>query len=294
MSKAFWISMFMSGGAVYDPDAMAYMVALGIPNNEDAIYPNTPQEVTGRQIWNAVNAAVLGAKSQGIYGIGWTDANLATALIEGYYPAIGGTAARHALNIADLSNNLIFSGSWVHDALGFTGNGTNAFARTGIIPDGNPRIGGDNMVMGIYSRTNQAPNNCNPCRSYMGTRAPGTDRATVWYARSNQFNVILNNNGGTINPTGITTIQGFNAVKRAGGTYTNYVEGFPIGTNTENSLQPSLTEIYLGALNQGGSAFEYVNINWIGGLIANTMTDAQMLAFRNLINALNGTLNRLP
>lgn len=294
MSKAFWIPVFMSGGAVYDPDALAYLTALGIPNDATVLYPSTPQEITGGAIWNAVNAAVLGAKSQGIYGIGWTDANLATSLIEAYYPAIGGTAPRHALNIADLSNNLIFSGSWVHDALGFTGNGTNTFARTGIIPNGNPRIGGDNMVMGIYSRTDQAPNNCTPCRSYMGSRAPGTNQATVWYSRSSQFNVIVNNNGGLSNNTGITTIKGFNTVKRQGSTYTNYVEGVAIGTNTESSLQPSQTEIYLGALNQGNVAFEYVDINWIGGLIANTLTDPQMLAFRNLINALNGTLNRLP
>jgi hypothetical protein len=278
----------------FDPDAIEYMLALDIPNDGTVLYEATDQEITGSEIWSAINSFVVGAKSQGIYGIGWQDAHLATSLIEGYYPVIGGDATRHSINIADTTNNLVFLGSWVHNQFGFTGNGTNTYARTGIIPSGNPRIGGDNMVLGIYSRTDQAPNNCNPCRTYMGSRGSGFGQATTWYARSNQFNVILNNNGGTVNPTSMSTIKGFNTVRRIGNTYTNYVEGVSVSTNTENSLQPSTTEIYLGALNQTGSAFEYVNINWIGGLIANTMTDTQMLEFRNLVNTLNGVLNRLP
>ena len=50
-----------------DPDVIAYMTATGIPNDGTVYFAGTRGQLTGAQIWNQVNIAITGLKSDGVW-----------------------------------------------------------------------------------------------------------------------------------------------------------------------------------------------------------------------------------
>lgn len=50
-----------------DPDVIAYLTATGIPNDGTKYYAGTYFEITGREIWCAVDEAIIGIKSDGVW-----------------------------------------------------------------------------------------------------------------------------------------------------------------------------------------------------------------------------------
>ena len=108
---AFWQTSEVS--PVYDPDAQAFITAVGLTDNTQK---------------SAINQLVLDFKTAGTWG-----------LMLGIYPFIGGSAVTHKWNLrdprdTDASYRLTFSGGWTHSSTGAFSNGTNAYANTFINP----------------------------------------------------------------------------------------------------------------------------------------------------------------
>jgi len=107
-----------------DADTIAFMDAVGIADDSTVYYTGTPQEITGSEMWDAIDTAVLDLKSNGF----WDD-------IPFFYPFVGGTAARHKWNLKDprdldVAYRGLFFGGYTQDGTGITGNGTNAYMNT--------------------------------------------------------------------------------------------------------------------------------------------------------------------
>lgn len=116
------------GGGGFDADATAFMTSTGIPNNSTVYYSGTPQEITGSGFWSAINNLVVDLKDASL----WSD-------LQAFYPFIGGTATTHKWNLknptdSDAAFRITWSGGINHDRLGATGNGTNGFGNTHIVP----------------------------------------------------------------------------------------------------------------------------------------------------------------
>lgn len=131
------------------PLTTAYLTAISIPNNGTIYYPGTAQEITGAQIWSAVNAF-----EQSGYTHGWL------AIKKAIYLFIGGTASTHSVNFLNpalVSGDPLFInwfGGMTHSKTGIVGNAINGYGsfnkRPGDIFTAN------HYQAGIYVRTNVA------------------------------------------------------------------------------------------------------------------------------------------
>jgi len=122
------------GGGGNDPDAQAYIDALGA-----AGYTVSGAEET------AINTFVLALKADGIW-----------AKSHAIYPFIGGTAATHKFNLKDPRDldaafRLTFFGGWTHSATGALPNGTNAYGNTHYNPSVDMTL--HDGSLSYYSRT---------------------------------------------------------------------------------------------------------------------------------------------
>ena len=132
--------------STFDPDAQAYLEAVGIPNDSTIFYVSTPQEITGAEIWTAVNNYFLGIKADGIY-----------TKKKAIYLFIGGTASAHKYNAKDPRDldaafRLVFGGGLVHSSTGVLPDGTTGQANTFLNPL--THLPANSMALSFYSRTN--------------------------------------------------------------------------------------------------------------------------------------------
>lgn len=102
-----------STGGGYDPDAQAFITAIGTLT--------TPQQ-------DAVNDLVVAMKAAGVWSKGIV-----------YYPMVGGTATAHKWNLfnpldTDAAFRGTFGGGWTHNANGAQGNGINGYLQTHVFP----------------------------------------------------------------------------------------------------------------------------------------------------------------
>lgn len=124
------------GGVSFDADALAFISAAGITDP-------TQQ--------SAVNQLVVDLKAASI----WTK-------MKAVYPFVGGTASTHKWNLKDPRDlnaafRLVFNGGMTHSSNGITGNGTNAYADTNLIPLNT--LSQDSTHFSVYSRTNSTGGN---------------------------------------------------------------------------------------------------------------------------------------
>lgn len=107
---------------VYDTDALAFLTATGISDNASIYYPTTAYQITGHNIWLAINQWYVDMKAAGLYN-----------LVAVRYHFVGGTATSHSYNgINPAVNALTYVGSPAHGPRGMSTSG--AYARTGLIP----------------------------------------------------------------------------------------------------------------------------------------------------------------
>lgn len=102
-----------SSGASFDADALSFITAASITDNTQK---------------TAINTLVTDLKTYNI----WTK-------MKAIYPFVGGTATSHKFNLKDprdldASYRLVFNGGGTHDANGYKGNGTTAYANTFLNP----------------------------------------------------------------------------------------------------------------------------------------------------------------
>jgi hypothetical protein len=122
--------------SAYDADALAFMTAAGITD--------TTQK-------DAINTLVLDLKAASIW-----------ALLDVFYPFVGGTATTHKYNLmnpldTDAAFRAIFNGGITHSSTGMLPNGTTGYVDTNYNPYTIYGPGGsNNQAMGWYCRTNSS------------------------------------------------------------------------------------------------------------------------------------------
>jgi len=139
-----------SSAPVFQAETIAYMNALGIAADGTIYYPSTTYERTGLQLWSYVNTFVIVIKA-----IGW-------AKFRAIWLRIGGTAARHSINLinpmnTDAAHRLTYFGGLTHSATGELPNGTNGYANTHINPFSHLSLNDTHIC--FYSRTANAAAN---------------------------------------------------------------------------------------------------------------------------------------
>lgn len=255
MSKKF--SYYSSFG--YDADALAFFTAASITD--------TTQKT-------AINTLVLGLKSASIW-----------SKIPCIYPFVGGNATSHSFNLKNPATfQLTFFGGWTHSATGALPNGTNAYAKTGFIPDNHfttlPANG-----FGFYTNTNilsgqpialyQSAANC-----FMYMNMDGN----YWLNGSISANV-----GHTITDSrGHSLIQRFSSSDLKA--YANGVQK-AASTYSPNSLSASI-EFYLGALNLTGTPVGFSAHNQETAHFHNDLSVTNIGDLYTLLLNYNTTLSR--
>jgi len=138
--------------AAFEAETTAYLDAITIANDSTIFYAATPQEITGSEIWAAVDAFVAGLKTDGLF-----------SQMKAIYPLIGDTAVTHKYNLLDIADTniagrLTFFGSVVHSKTGIKGNGSNAYANTNLKHSSVFSIGSESF--GTYLRTEITEEGC--------------------------------------------------------------------------------------------------------------------------------------
>ena len=123
LSKLSGARGYLNYGRGIDSDAQAFLTAASITNIVQQ---------------KAVNDLVIALKGYSI----WTK-------MKALYPVVGGTAARHAINLRTPGTyNLSFTAGWTHSSTGMTP--TNAYANTSLVPSS--VLSQNNTHISYYSR----------------------------------------------------------------------------------------------------------------------------------------------
>ena len=234
-------------GVAIDPDAQAFLTAASI---------------TDSTITSAINTLVLNLKGNNL----WTK-------MYAVYPFVGGTATTHKWNLKDPQDTnaayrMTFSGGWVHNANGITGNAINTLGNSHLNAS---TIQGTKGSLGIYSRTNVNANYYD-----MSNLSGGTEQSVISRWSDNKFYV----NSGSATYPNVANLdsRGLFALS-----FNSQVKGYKNGSHviTENKASTGVNNVYYVGGFSGGSisgrnfAFAFISNELNDTQISNLYTDIQ-------------------
>lgn len=202
-----------------DSDAQAFVTAAGITD--------TTQK-------NAVNQLVIDYKTAGV----WTKCIA-------IYPFIGGTSSTHSYNLKNPATfQITWTGSVTHNSNGITGNGTNAYGNTGIIPSTSFTL--NSTHYSIYSRTNNSTTQVDfgggDGTNYLYCNLGNTGSCTIYMNSSSSTSTTIAN-----------TTGGFLFNRSASNAIQVYRNGSSVFTDSlVSSSLPSTYPMYILAQNDEG------------------------------------------
>lgn len=226
--------------------------------------------------------------------------------IHAFYPFLGTTATQHkwnAKNPADTNTafRLVFTGGGTFDYNGYQTNGSNAYANTFLTPSTNMNY----LSIGITltSGTNNIPVTTNTLD--MGceqtTPFPAVELALRRHTSKLDVTAMLGifnttvTNGGYIEEVNVSDIRGCNTVCSIGTTlrklYRNGLLKVTQSTGTITSQLPTIP-IYIGCLNNGGSAFGYSNQRFQLTAIHEGLSDSEVATLHSIINTFESAIGR--
>jgi hypothetical protein len=268
--------------AIWQPETIAYLGAAVIPDDSTIYFTGTAYEITGAEIWTALNTCVVGWKTD--LGLTLFQNNLSTRF-NFIYPRIGGTAATNAINLVDATSGT-FNGGWTHDGSGALPNGTNGYFATGVLTNTYSK---NDLSFGFDSKTD-----ANGLFSDFGAISGANGEVNMYGRFSGNLNTRLSDNG-TNKTIATTTSLGILSMKRDNSAnYKVYQEGSLLTTHTSASSGNPLNSFGLteAAVNNGGSIIQYSprkRTLFFGG---NSLTDTEMTDFTTTWRTLETTLNR--
>lgn len=215
------------------------------------------------------------------------------------YPFVGGTAQAHKLNLKDPRDlpeayGLSFSGGWTHSSTGALPNGTNAWANTFYNPSLDKFVDKSFLFMSCYTRNTQSSAGVE-----MGYRSSGA----AYYLQVNSGGSV--NYGDHYDLTNRTT-TGANGggnyfTNRAigwsiyGTGYYTYVyrNGTYLGYTQTNVPSAELNyNIYLGALNNQGTAQSFSTKELSFAVIGDSLSDADLTKYEAIVQRFQTRLGR--
>jgi hypothetical protein len=234
----------------------------------------TATAITDTTILNALNTFDLGLISNG----------LATKM-KALYPFVGGTATTHKFNFMDARDlnaafRLQLNGGWTHSANGIQGNGVNTYADTYFKCDtnySNFNLGG----FGNYYRTNESGAYADGCSGF----------APFWILPRFIDGTTQFQSGGSVASVSTANSLGFILGSNYSSTSRKLIKnGTVISTNTNTTLGPANTNIFIGA---GGNGGIYPGSkNYAMSVITEGMTDTDQSNLYTLTQALQTSLSR--
>jgi len=205
-----------------------------------------------------------------------------------FYPMLGGNSAGckfNAKNPTDLdaSYRLSFVGGWTFDISGATSNGTNAYANTFLTAS---TLSLNNSHLSIYLGSNNAPGGSG--KNYMGAAQSNyfliaQDGTPNWFYGVNS----TGNSLGSINTQGMI-------IAASSGTTNESL--FRNGTRLTTASVPTRLSVgysvYIGAMNNNGTAQGFYANQYRFATIGNGLTAAQASTLTTIINTFQTTLGR--
>lgn len=259
------------GKRIYDPDALAFILAAGITDNTQKTAINTfVIDLKNNNLWNKFHAL---------------------------YPIIGGNATSHRFNLknplnTDAAFRLSFTGPWTHDSNGFQSNGSSTWANTFLTPSTTMSL--NSSSFGFYNRLVQTTNLGIP----MGTQDV-TFRMQAVINGTNLaggINTVRINSSGSLTacgPYSIPDTSGFYSFSRvASNSLLINRNGVQIANCTVASTTLPTRSIFIGARNETGSPSLFALCNFSLVFIASGFSESETLTFYNIVQQYQTTLER--
>lgn len=200
------------------------------------------------------------------------------------WPLVGGTSTTHQYNMVDVStNNLTFNGAWVHNSDGITGDGTNTFINTNVSLSSLPTSFATG-AMGIYSSTSGQDN------YDMGCFRVGNEQYALITRYNSDIAISLHGSG----DAQASNLDGSGFfVGQASATDTGiYKDGSALATGSFSSQAAPARDVYIGALNENGTAREWTSRTYSLSFIADAFTAAEISTLYTIVQDYQTTLGR--
>jgi len=209
------------------------------------------------------------------------------------YPFVGGTQQTNKYNLIDTGSYLLaFTGSWVYNADGVSGNGTNTYADTSFTPQSSVSNFVTNGSLGIYTRTDTTSSGYD-----MGCEVGTTPVRRVYLiskntANKSSFDISENPISSTADQNG----AGF-FVANISGSGTNNQKIFRNGTSIANQTnvltETVTTPLFIGANNNRNlGANAYVSESFSLASMGKGLTDSEASTYYTLVQNFQTTLGR--
>lgn len=246
-----------------DADACAFITAASITDNTQV---------------SAINQLVTDLKSNNLW-----------SKFYAFYPFVGGTATAHKFNLKDprdldAAYRLTFVGGGTHTSLGYVGNGTTGYAKTGIIP--NNVFTQNNIHLSYYSQTDAA-RGIDDIGVFQTSKAP--IEVYMRYNTTTSLAYVNASVGSFTVSTGrrylVASRQSSSAVS-----VTNNGTTSSISSNSNGNL--ATIEVYIHSQNFNGSPSGYSNRTSSTVTFGQTLTDAEAQTLSAIVNTFNTTLGR--
>jgi hypothetical protein len=260
LDLGFWQNRIASP---YDSDAAAFFSAASINNETQK---------------TAINQLVLGLKSNSLW-----------SKMLALYPFVGGTATTHKFNLKDprdldIAYRLTFNGGWTHSANGALPNGTNAYANTFLDPSVALTI--NNTALGFYSGSSGVGGSA----TSIGTRSVAGNFVSIVVNASNLYYGQVNDTGSQT--TSNTNSFGFFIASRISSTQKIHSIRGTNTTKTETSTAIPAFAIYLGSINNAGTASSFTVHQHRLSFVSTSLSSSDCTALYTLVEAYQLALSR--
>jgi len=247
-------------GASFDSDAKDFITATGITDSTQK---------------TAINQLVLDLKDINVW-----------SKMKAIYPFVGGTATKHSYNFINPSlYQITWFGGITHNASGVTGNGTNGYGNTNLVP--NSVLSQNNTSIGVNISSDYngvgADIGSNESGGFKGLSLQTREANGVYY----QVNADSNSTTTNTSSIGLWTLS-----RLASNSSTLYKNTTSFHSNSATSSGLSSYSIYLLSLNQAnGMRFPSPRTqNFV--FIADGLNITEVSALSGLISTLEITLGR--
>ena len=265
----------------FEPETMAYMSAVGVPNDSTIYYSSTAYEITGSAMWLAVDNLCIALKTAFSLTLG--ESNLSTKF-DAFYPLIGGTSTTVKWNLIDPQDTnsamrLTFSGGWTIGATGIQGNGTNAYAST--YWNTTDKAGATRVAYGGYKQTNGT-------LGIFGSWDLNNNTRLYHFGSSSVFTINGTSNAGNTDLRSASVILNSSNVKM-------FDRDGLIDTYASTTLSLCSIPFYLGARNNNNASINQysdmsISTYWLTGKVE--LTETQAIAINSAVDQFNAELLR--
>lgn len=234
----------------YEPETTRYLNAIGVPNNGTVYFGSTAYEITGAEVWTAVDELVIQIKLVYLLTLGVDNLYTISRFI---FLRFGGDATMNRYNLVTGTADGTYVGGWTHDGSGSLPNGTTGYMTTVFGYDGN------SFEQNTQSFTISIKTDTSGVKADFGVIDGGFANVLQYTRNGSNFTTRLvdqiNNTGTNTNSTGRYFIS-----RNSSSQYKQYKNGtsFNTVTQTSDSFTNSTPKILIeGAVNNGGTAIQF-------------------------------------